>query len=108
MVIALASLLTKRPVKPCLAMTGEITLRGQILPVGGLKEKLLAAYRAGVDTVIVPEENRKDTVELPPEIKKGIKLKFFSEALAAIKFALEIVPKSKPGRQRKKTSRIAS
>jgi len=108
MVIALASLLTKRPVKPCLAMTGEITLRGQILPVGGLKEKMLAAYRAGVDTVIVPEENRKDTVELPPEIKKGIKLKFFSEALAAIKFALEIVPQSKPGRQRKKPSRTAS
>jgi len=108
MVIALASLLTKRPVKPCLAMTGEITLRGQILPVGGLKEKMLAAYRAGVDTVIVPEENRKDTVELPPEIKKGIKLKFFSEALAAIKFALEIVPQSSSGRQRKKPSRTAS
>jgi ATP-dependent Lon protease len=108
MVIALASLLTKRPVKPCLAMTGEITLRGQILPVGGLKEKMLAAYRAGVDTVILPEENRKDTVELPSEIKKGIKLKFFSEALAATKFALEIIPKSSSSRQRKKANRIAS
>ncbi len=107
MVVALASLLTQRPVKPCLAMTGEITLRGQILPVGGLKEKMLAAYRAGIDTVILPAENRKDTVELPPEIKKRIKLRFFSEALAAIKFALEIVPKSS-SRKRKRPGRATS
>ena len=73
-----------------------------------LKEKMLAAYRAGIDTVILPEENRKDTIELPPEIKKGIKLKFFSEALAAVKFALEIVPKSSSGRRRRKAGRIAS
>jgi ATP-dependent Lon protease len=94
-VVALASLLTRRPVKPCLAMTGEITLRGQILPVGGLKEKLLAAYRAGIETVILPMENRKDTAELPPEIKSNIKLKFFSEALSAVDFALDTVPKVK-------------
>jgi len=108
MVVALASLLTRRPVKPCLAMTGEITLRGQILPIGGLKEKLLAAYRAGIDTVLLPEDNRKDTTELPPEIKKGIKLKFFSEALAAVKFALETIPQSKPGHQRRKTNKAVN
>ncbi len=88
MLVALASLLTQRPARPCLAMTGEITLRGQLLPIGGLKEKLLAAYRAGINAVILPEENRKDAVELPPEIKKNVKLKFFSEVLPAVKFAL--------------------
>lgn len=89
MTVALVSLLTNRPVKPFLAMTGEITLRGQILPIGGVREKLLAAYRAGMKTVMLPEDNRKDVVELPPEIKKNVKLKFFSDALLAVKFALE-------------------
>lgn len=93
MIVALSSLFTGRKVKAALAMTGEITLRGQILPIGGLKEKLLAAYRSGVKTVILPEENKKDTVDLPLEIKKNIKLKFFSNVLPAVKFALE--PKSK-------------
>ncbi|MDH4157345.1 MAG: endopeptidase La [candidate division Zixibacteria bacterium] len=88
MLVALASLFIGRAVRPLVAMTGEITLRGQLLPIGGLKEKLLAAYRAGIKTVILPEENRKDATELPPEIKKGIKLKYFSEALPAVKFAL--------------------
>ncbi len=88
MAVALASILSDRAVKPFLAMTGEITLRGQLLPIGGLKEKLLAAYRGGIKTVILPEENRKDAAELPAEIKKAVKLKFFSEALPAVKFAL--------------------
>lgn len=109
MAVALASLFTKRPIKPCLAMTGEITLRGQLLPIGGLKEKMLAAYRSGVKTVMLPEENRKDTTELPPEIKKSVKLKFFSEALPAVKFALDKVGstgakepcKSKPKKTRR-------
>ncbi len=95
MMVALASLFTGRAVKPCLAMTGEITLRGNLLPIGGLKEKLLAAYRAGIDTVLLPEENRKDTTELPREIKKSIKLKFFSDCLTAVDYALEKKPKSK-------------
>lgn len=89
MLVALGSLFTGQPVKPCLAMTGEITLRGQLLPIGGLKEKLLAAYRAGVETVILPEENRKDTSELPQEIRKAFKVKYFSEAMEALKYALE-------------------
>ncbi len=103
MVVALASLLTDKPVRPRLAMTGEITLRGLILPIGGLKEKLLAAYRAGIDTVILPEENRKDTLELPAEIKKSIKLKFFSDALEAVTFALNLSGK-RPKAKKKKTS----
>jgi ATP-dependent Lon protease len=89
MVVALASLMSDRPVKPKLAMTGEITLRGQILPVGGIREKLLAAYRAGMKTVMLPEENRKDIGELPSEIKKALTLKFFSDTLDAMMFALD-------------------
>ena len=106
MLVAIASLYINRPVKPCLAMTGEITLRGQLLPIGGLKEKMLAAYRAGVEMVLLPEENRKDSSELPPEIKKAVKLKFFGEALPAVKFALEnaTTKKAPPAKQCKKKS----
>ncbi len=92
MTVALASVFTQRAVKPYLAMTGEITLRGELLPIGGLKEKLLAAARAGVKTVILPEENRKDIVDVPAEIKKKLKLRFFTDVLSAVKFALD-----KPG-----------
>jgi ATP-dependent Lon protease len=94
MIVALASLFTSRKVKPCMAMTGEITLRGQILPIGGLKEKLLAAYRSGIKTVILPEGNKKDTVDLPMEIKKNVKLRFFSDVLPAVKYALEPATKT--------------
>ncbi|MDZ4722604.1 MAG: endopeptidase La [candidate division Zixibacteria bacterium] len=107
MAVALVSLFTQRPVKPALAMTGEVTLRGELLPIGGLKEKLLAALRAGVTTIILPAENRKDTVELPAEIKKKIKIKFFSDVLPAIKFALD-VPVTKNKRQPKKSKSKAS
>ncbi len=95
MIVALCSLFTGRKIKPAMAMTGEITLRGQILPIGGLKEKLLAAYRSGVKTVLLPEDNRKDAVDLPSEIKKNVKLKFFSNVLPAVKFALEAEKKTK-------------
>ena len=104
MLVAIASLFTGRTVKPLLAMTGEITLRGLLLPIGGLKEKLLAAYRAGVEMVLLPEENRKDSSELPDEIKKGIKLKFFAEALPAIKFALEKAAPKKATRTKRVTA----
>ncbi|MDF1545854.1 MAG: endopeptidase La, partial [bacterium] len=103
MAVALASLMTGRSVKPLLAMTGEITLRGQLLPIGGLKEKLLAAYRSGITTVLLPEENRKDAQELPKELKKSIKLKYFSDALSAIKFGLE--SKSTKGKKRAVSAR---
>lgn len=89
---ALASLLSGKPVKPLLAMTGEITLRGEVLPVGGLKEKLLAAYRAGVKTVILPMENKKDMTEIPSEIKKGVKFKFLSNVSEVLKLALDKGP----------------
>ncbi len=68
MCTALISTLTRIPVHANVAMTGEITLRGQVLPIGGLKEKLLAAHRGGISTVVIPEENRKDLVEIPENI----------------------------------------
>lgn len=89
MATALASLLTGRPVKPYTAMTGEITLRGEVLPIGGLKEKLLAAYRAGIKRVILPEENRKDLVEIPPEIKKNIRIIFVRNVGQVLENSLE-------------------
>ena len=74
MVTALVSALTKVPVRADLAMTGEITLRGRVLPIGGLKEKLLAALRGGIRTVLIPEENRKDLVDLPKSVLDGLEL----------------------------------
>lgn len=73
MFTALASLATNKPVKPLTAMTGEITLRGEVLPIGGLKQKALAAYRAGIKQIIFPRKNEKDLIEIPKEITSRIK-----------------------------------
>jgi ATP-dependent Lon protease len=75
MCTALASSITKKPVKADVAMTGEITLRGEVLPIGGLKEKLLAAHRAGIKTVLIPYENKKDLVEIPKNILSKLDVK---------------------------------
>ena len=75
-VVALASLLTQRLVRFDVAMTGEISLRGRVLPVGGIKEKVLAANRAGIKRVILPEPNRKDWVDVPAEVRQKIKAHF--------------------------------
>ncbi|MGB2769022.1 MAG: endopeptidase La [Candidatus Zixiibacteriota bacterium] len=89
MATAIVSLLTERPVKPKLAMTGELTLRGDILPIGGLKEKSLAAYRAGVETLIVPQQNQKDMIEIPDEIKKKLKFVFAETVDQVLEKALD-------------------
>jgi len=73
MVTAMVSALTGIPVKKNVAMTGEVTLRGRVLPIGGLKEKVLAAHRAGIDTVIIPEDNRKDIEDIPENVRRGIR-----------------------------------
>src|SRR5712691_4437911 len=74
MVTSIVSVLTGIPVKRDIAMTGEITLRGRVLPIGGLKEKLLAALRGGLKTVLIPSENEKDLAEIPDNVKRGLKI----------------------------------
>ncbi len=76
MVTSLASLLTGRSTLPTVAMTGEITLRGKVLPVGGIKEKILAAKRAGIDRVVLPERNRRDVEEVSAELLEGLDLEY--------------------------------
>jgi ATP-dependent Lon protease len=87
MVTSLASLLTDRSAAPDVAMTGEITLRGKVLPVGGIKEKVLAAKRAGIQRVVVPERNRRDVEEIAAHLVKGLEFQYVAridEALAYI------------------------
>ena len=74
MAVAIISVLTGIPIRKDLAMTGEITLRGRVLPIGGLKEKLLAALRSGVKTVLIPAENEKDLAEVPENVKAGLEI----------------------------------
>jgi ATP-dependent Lon protease len=95
MCVALVSALTGIPAKSNIAMTGEITLRGEVLPIGGLKEKLLAAHRGGIDTVLIPSDNQKDLVEIPKNIKDKLKIvpvKWIDEVFA---LALQHAPRPK-------------
>jgi ATP-dependent Lon protease len=89
MATALASALAKIPVRRDIAMTGEITLRGKVLPIGGLKEKLLAALRAGIFEAILPKANEKDVAELPDNIKNSMKLHFVDTMDEVLALALE-------------------
>lgn len=88
MYTTLVSVLTKIPVRKDVAMTGEITLQGRVLPIGGLKEKLLSALRGGIKTVIIPKENEKDLAEIPDNVKEGMKIIPVSEVSEVIKIAL--------------------
>jgi len=88
MFIALTSLLTDKPVRNDVAMTGEITLRGLILPVGGIKEKVLAGKRAGIKTIIMPQKNEKDLEELSEHIKEGLEFRFVQRMDEVVKIAL--------------------
>ncbi len=89
MFIALTSLLTNKPVRSDIAMTGEITLRGLVLPVGGIKEKVLAGMRAGIRTIILPQKNEKDLEEIPEHIRKEMNFKFIHRMDEAIALALK-------------------
>ncbi len=103
MAAALASLLTGRPTRSNVAMTGEITLRGQVLPVGGIKDKVLAAHRFGVDTVIIPKKNENDLDDLPEEVRKELKFvlaESVDDVLAAALVEPEAVAKN--GRKSRK------
>ena len=108
MFTALASLFTNKPVRSDVAMTGEITLRGLVLPIGGLKEKSLAAMRAGISTVIIPKLNEKDLVDVPEEAKQ--KLKFVpvenvDEVLAAALEKNGAASSAQPSKEPQKSSR---
>ncbi len=92
MCTALVSSLTKIPVRASVALTGEITLRGEILPIGGLKEKLLAAQRGGVETVLIPSENEKDLVEIPANIKDKLDIRPVKWIDEVLEIALERSP----------------
>ncbi|GAB4231246.1 MAG: endopeptidase La [Methyloligellaceae bacterium] len=92
MVTAIVSLMTGIPVRKDVAMTGEITLRGRVLPIGGLKEKLLAALRGGIKTVIIPEENAKDLAEIPDEVKNELEIVPVSRMDEVLKIALTKMP----------------
>jgi ATP-dependent Lon protease len=89
MATALVSLISGRPVRADVGMTGEITLRGQVLPVGGIKEKVLAAHRTGLKTVILPKRNEGDLEDLPEEVRKTMKFIFVETVDDVLKAALE-------------------
>ena len=87
---AIASALTRVPVRSNVAMTGEITLRGRVLPIGGLKEKMIAAHRGGIDTVLVPKENEKDLKEIPAKIKRGLRIVLVEQMDEVLAHALSL------------------
>jgi len=94
MCTAVLSAISGIAVRSDLAMTGEITLRGEVLPVGGLKEKLLAAHRGGVKLVLIPHENEKDLAEIPNNVKAGLEVKPVRWIDEVFTFALEKLPES--------------
>ena len=85
----MVSVLTRTPVRNDVAMTGEITLRGRVLPIGGVKEKLLAAHRFGVRTIIMPKDNEKDLVEVPDEVLAVMEVNFVETIDEVLNIALE-------------------
>jgi ATP-dependent Lon protease len=108
MATAIVSLVSGRPVRPDVGMTGEITLRGQVLPVGGIKEKVLAAHRSGLKTVILPRRNEADLEELPDEVRQSMNFVFVETVDEVLQAALEpentaktaVASPEKPARKR--------
>jgi ATP-dependent Lon protease len=102
MTVALVSAITRIPVRKDVAMTGEVTLRGKVLPIGGLKEKILAAVRSEMRMVIIPFQNKKDLEDIPAEILKKVKIVPVQEVSEVLKLALEKLPtaatKAKPAK----------
>ena len=89
MVTSIVSSITKNPVDRKVAMTGEVTITGQVLQIGGLKEKLLAAHRAGIQHVIIPKDNEKDLIDIPKKVKEDIKITPVETVDEVLKIALK-------------------
>jgi ATP-dependent Lon protease len=104
MSVALASLLTEKPIKPYVAMTGEITLRGKILPVGGIKQKIMAAKRAGIKEVIIPQKNKSNVEEIEKNVKEGLKFVYVDRIDDAIKKAIQ-KPRTSTKKRKKSKSK---
>ncbi|MCD7829804.1 MAG: endopeptidase La, partial [Clostridiales bacterium] len=97
---AIVSALTNTPVKPDVAMTGEVTLRGRVLPIGGLREKTMAAYRAGMKTVIIPRDNEKDLEEIDPTVAGALRFVTAAQVDAVLAEALISLPTGKVEEQK--------
>jgi ATP-dependent Lon protease len=108
MCTALVSALTNIPVRSDVAMTGEITLRGEVLPIGGLKEKLLAAHRGGIATVLIPHENAKDLAEIPKNIKDKLNIVPVRWIDEVLELSLQHMPTPKNGGKVKDDSEAKS
>jgi ATP-dependent Lon protease len=108
MVTSIVSVLTGIPVRRDVAMTGEVTLRGNVLPIGGLKEKLLAALRGGITTVMIPEENLKDLREIPDNVKDGLDIIPASDVMDVLKVALTRMPEPVEWDEVAEAARIAA
>jgi len=104
MTTALVSVLTGIPVRADVAMTGEITLRGEVLPIGGLKEKLLAAHRGGIKLVLIPEENVKDLADIPDNVKNSIEIVPVRWIDKVLELALERTPTPLPPEEEAKAA----
>ena len=100
---ALVSLLTGKPVRPHLSMTGEITLRGTVTPIGGVKEKVIAALRAGITDVILPSDNAKDLEDVPDEVKEAIRFHFVTRIEEVLDFAMPARVRAAAPKKAKKT-----
>ena len=87
--VDLIYLFTKRPVRRDVGMNGEVTLRGNIMGIGGVKEKVLAAYRAGLKTIILPQENKEDLKDIPDQVRRKLKFVFVKNVDQAVKIALK-------------------
>ncbi len=96
MCTALISALNKIPVRSDVAMTGEITLRGKVLPIGGVKEKILAAHRAGINNIILPRDNEKDLPDIPENVLRQLKIKLVEEMEEVLEGALSSPINRKP------------
>jgi len=88
MATALASALTRTPIRRDVTMTGEITLRGRVLPIGGVKEKILAAHRAGIKYILMPAENRRDLSDIPPQVRRKVEVKLVEHMDEVLELAL--------------------